>query len=199
MVYEEEAKRRWRKLNRGGVGPSGRLLGSETWSVPDLPTSWLAGPHMNPDPWLCLGLVTLSEVQAQRCVSSQTLVCALSPLSLPWLLLSAHSSPVREGRWGGDGEQKCQRDIKQSASVCALIVQPVWFPSPPSLPLFLRLTSPLYTLLRRAINSSPPLQISKSLCLFCSINTHITFSADPFFLPLHSYGLLHPCQGQYLQ
>lgn len=146
----------------GGAGPSG----SEIWSLPYLLTFWLAGPPMNPDPWLCLGLVTLSEVQAERCVFSQALICALSSsLFSPWLFLSAHSSLAREGRQGGDGEQKCQRDIKQSASVCALIVQPVWFPSPPSHPPFLLLTSPLYTLLHRAINSSSLLQISLSFLL----------------------------------
>lgn len=75
-------------------------------------------------------------------------LCSFSSLSLPWLFLSAHSSPVGEGRWGGDGEQKCQQDIKQSASVWALIVQPVWFPSflhpsPLSLPvIFFIYTSP---------------------------------------------------------
>lgn len=74
--------------------------------------------------------------------------CSFSSLSLLWLFLSAHSSPVGVGRWGGDGEQKCQQDIKQSASVCALIVQPVWFPSflcssPFSLPvIFFIYTSP---------------------------------------------------------
>ena len=183
MVNEEEAKR--------DCGASCAEAEQETW-LPDFLSSWLVGPAMNPDPWLCLGLVTLSEVQAEGCVSS--------PLSfsrsLPQLFLSAHLSPAREGRRGGDGEQKCQRDIKQSASVCALIVQPVWFPSPPP-PFLLLPTSPLYTLLRRAINSSSLLQISLSFLLlrqhpyhfFCK-SSWPTF-ALLWFITLASQGQYH--------
>lgn len=141
-----------------------------TWSHSDLLTSRLAGLPMNPDPWHCLGLVTLSQVDSRP--------CSLSLRLCPFVSGERGS----EGRLGGDGEQKCQRDIKQSASVCALIVQPVWFPSLPSL-LFLLLTSPLY--IRSSSSHKFILFSPKSLCLFCSINTFSTsfFPADPPCLP----------------
>lgn len=104
--------------------------------------------------------------------------------------LSAHSDPVTEGWWGGDGEQKCHRDIKQSASVCALKVQPVWFPSSPSLPLFLPLRLSSINVSPRSnifILFSPNLQISLSLLLY-QHSCH--FSADPSGLPLPFFGLL---------
>lgn len=114
-------------FNWGRDRPSGRLHGSETGSLPVLPTPLIGCPPLEPWP-----LTSSRACDLEWSASSQALVCVLPALALRQLFLSARLSPAGEGWWGEDGEQKCQRDIKQSASVCALMVQPVWFPSPPS-------------------------------------------------------------------
>jgi len=128
---------------------------TQTWPSPD----WLALP------WT----LTLDFVWSLWPWVKSRQNVASPPLCLPlWLFLAAHSSQVREVWRGGDGEQKCQWDIKQSASVCALKVQPVWFPSPVSLP---PLPPPHISSIdvspqsNKFILFSPNLQISLSLLL----------------------------------
>lgn len=108
MVNEEDTGAR---AGQGGAGPSGRLLGSETWSLPDLLTPWLAGPPMNPDPWLCLGPWVKYR---QSAASPPRRLCSFSSLFPGFFSL-----PIRLQRERVGGEEMESRNVSETLNrVC---------------------------------------------------------------------------------